>query len=493
MRRLFALLLGISLLAGLGQPANAQAAQIDKAYTYNEDDKAVPSPNSYQFKTIINAQSLGIDSFSSAQDLFVDSQDQIYLLDSGKKRVIWIDENYELVHIIDSFTWKDEPLTLADGAQGIFYREATQSLYIADTNNNRIIVCDRTGAVSQVYTKPETALLDNGLPYAPTKLVVDELGLMYVLTLNVNTGALMIDSENQFLGFYGVNAIKETLELKIEHMWRSIMNTTQNSQSEVSFQPTELANLYWSDDFFIYAVSPVTDTVESPVVKLNPVGENVLDGTEFGDSPDEEYEDVPIFTDITADAGGVFTVLDLTSGKIYQYDEECTLMTVFGGLGYQKGLYQLPVSIESNSGGDILVLDAKKNTITVMEQTYYGEKIREALFLYNDGLYEEALECWFEILRMNANYSLAYVGIAEAYLSMGEYRLAMDYFYQGGDKDGYSEAKTAMWREVLRNSFAFVAAVVVVIMLLILCYDGIKKYSKLTVQTLKKKRKGVES
>ena len=457
-RRVVPILSGLILLTGLLRPVQAQAIQPDTAYTYNNDNEAVPSTNAFQVKVILDGDSLACGGFSGGQDIFVDSEDQVYLLDSGKRRVIWFDENYELVKVIDTFTWNGEPYTLANGALGIFFHEPSKSLYIADTQNNRIIVCDRDGVISKVYEKPESKLLDNGLPYAPRKIIVDNMGIMYVLSQNINTGALLIDKNNNFLTFYGVNEIKETTKVVLEYKLRRFMTEEQRSQSENSFQPTELTNLYWTSDRFVYAVSPVSETIETPVVKLNAVGDNVLTGDYYADLSVNEGlktpKSTPIFADITADSEGVFTILDTKSGKLYQYDSSCNLLAIFGGLGTQQGLFSSPTAIECNSRNEILVLDSSKNTITVMEQTYYGQKIREALFLYNDGQYEAALEPWFEVLRMNANYSMAYVGIGKAYMSMEDYAQAKYYFRLADDKENFALAKEALREVTMRKHFA---------------------------------------
>ncbi|MBO5197658.1 MAG: hypothetical protein J6B85_03945 [Lachnospiraceae bacterium] len=493
MKRLLGILLGLIVLTGIVSPAYAKASLPDQAYTYDSENTAVPAPNSFQVKTIISEVTLGCDVFSDPQDLFVDSEDQMYILDSGKCRVLWINENYELVKIIDTFSWNGEPLTLAKGAQGLFYQETTGNLYISDTNNNRIIVCDRTGEVSRIYEKPITDLLEEGVEYKPAKIIVDNMEIMYVISQNVNTGALLIDSDNTFLGFYGVNSIKNTLEVQIEFMWRSIMTEEQIRQSQVSFQPTGFNNLYWTKDRFVYAVSPVSDTIESPVVKLNALGKNVLQGDTFGDLADTSITQNPIFIDITADDEGAFTVLDSSTGKLYQYDNSCNLLSVFGGLGSQKGLFTLPIAIESNSKNEILILDSKKNTVTVMEQTYYGEMIRDALSLYNAGRYEEALEPWLEVLRMNANYNTAYIGIGKAYMNMKEYEQAMYYFELVEDTENYAMAKSRLRGEKLQEHFAVIAGAVILVMLIILGYDGIKKNVAAFYQQIKQRQKGERS
>lgn len=86
---------------------------------------------------------------------------------------------------------------------------------------------DLEGTVRDVYEKPVSSLLEEGVPFAPKKLIVDNTGMLYVLSKNVNTGALLIDQDHRFLGFYGTNDVKETLTVRMERLWRGIMTEEQ--------------------------------------------------------------------------------------------------------------------------------------------------------------------------------------------------------------------------------------------------------------------------
>lgn len=472
-------------------PTYAYAMQPDEAYTYSRDGRVVPSVNVYKVYTIIDAEKMGCTPLSGAQDIFVDEKDYVYILDSGNKRVVILDENYRCVRELTEFFWKGEVLQLADGAQGLFYRDETQLLYIADTKNNRIIVSDLDGNVIRLHEKPVAAVLDANTDFAPRKIIVDNMGLIFVTSVNVNTGALLIDEENNFLGFFGTNAIKETFEIKMEYLWRSILTDAQNAQSQFSFQPTEFYNIFWSNDRFVYAVSPVSDTVASPIVKLNALGKNTFSTeTEFGDIGAKGSSLKPVFADITVDNEGVFTILDLSRGRLFQYDDSCNLLAIFGGLGSQRGLFTTPVSIESDSLNRILVLDAEKNNVTVLDQTFYGKKIRQATALFNEGRYREALEPWFEIIKMNANYDLAYVGIGKAYMKLDEYELAKENFRLAGDREGYSEAKEALRMVWLRENFSLIVCVVLLLMMATLFSGSIKKLSVKVIQRIRQGKGG---
>lgn len=483
MRKTIVFLLALALVLTSSGVA-VSAAQPYRTYTYDEDSTPVPSTNAYQVMTVIDAAAMGLDTpLKDARDIFVDNSDRVFIMDSGNSRILVLDQNYKCIIELDKFKLNEElaakygkeEITLKKGAAGLFFRESNKLLYIADTENDRIIVSDLEGNVSKIYEKPVDELLDPTQQFKPKKVIVDNMGIMYVTSGNINTGALLIDSAGSFLGFYGTNKLKETSEMKAERFWRSLM---KQAASYETFQPVEFNNIFWSEDRFVYTVSPLTDSVESSVSKLNALGNNVFpQAIDLMTLQTDRKLNRIVLQDITVDNEGAVTVVDSNNCRLYQYDEGCNLLAVFGGRGYQQGLFLQPVSIDSDSQNRILILDAdkNKNTITVMEQTFYGQMIREANRLYNLGLYQESIEPWNEVLRMNANYTQAYVGLGKAYMSLGEYKQAMEYFELGKDAVDYGEAKALLRDEIIRRNFALVAAVVVIGMFMILGWDAIVK------------------
>ncbi len=484
MRKTIACLLALVLVLTSSGMA-AFAAQPDRTYTY-EEDTPVPSTNAYQVMTVVDEAVMGTTPMKDARDIYVDNDDQVFVLDSGNSRVLILDKSYRCVKELKEFKYGEETLTLAAGAEGVFYREEKQLLYIADTENNRILVTDLEGNVDKVFGRPldKDGILDANLPFKPKKIIVDNMGIMYVTSANINTGALLIDGAGTFLGFYGTNKLKETAAMKVERLWRNILKQAVSAET---FQPVEFNNIFWSEDRFVYTVSPLVESVATSVSKLNALGKNV-----FPQAIDlftlNKTRNITTMTlqDITVDNEGAVTIIDGTSGHLFQYDEGCNLLAVFGGKGYQQGLFQQPISLESDSDNRLLVLDSGKNTITVMEKTFYGEMIRSANYLYNQGLYYESIQPWEEVIRMNANYTQAYVGLGKAYISLGEYEKAMEYFELGKNPEGYGEAKALLRDEIVRKNFALVAAVVITGMILILGWDGISKITSKLYWRLRK-------
>ena len=497
MRKKLLCLLLVTVLVLSSTGIAAFAAQPDRTYTY-EDSEAVPSTNIYQVKTIVD-ETLMTERMQKPTDIFVDNSDRVFILDEyvvkGEDnqsknycRVLILNKDYTLNKQLKEFTYGEETLTLAAGAKGIFYRESNSSLYIADTENDRVLVSDLDGKVSKIFVLPQDELLEKAKSFKPQKIIVDNMGIMYIASGDPETGvngAMMVDSANNFLGFYGTNKLKMTAAMQMEFFWRSILTDAMNKQSTESFQPVEFFNLFWSEDRFVYAVSPVLENLEASIVKLNALGNNVfVENIDFYTITKNTKKSMRL-VDLTVDQEGVFTVVDAESGRLYQYDENCNLLGIFGGIGYQKGLFTSPAALECDSENNLLIVDDVKCTITVMEQTYYGQMIREANNLYNEGRYVESVEPWRDVLRMNPNFIRAYVGMGKACLAMdndeamamfnkGKYEQAMEYFMNGKDQEGYAEAKAGLRDEIVRANFGLVAAVVILAMICILGYDQIK-------------------
>ena len=64
----------------------------------------------------------------------------------------------------------------------------------------------------------------------------------------------------------------------------------------------------------------------------------------------------------------------------------------------------------------------------------------EAVVLYNDGLYQEAVPLWKEILKENSNYYMAHLGLGKAAYVSGDWETAMSEMKVALDQENYSEA-----------------------------------------------------
>ncbi len=167
---------------------------------------------------------------------------------------------------------------------------------------------------------------------------------------------------------------------------------------------------------------------------------------------------------------GFFTLLDATRSRLFQYDSGSNLLYAFGIKGTQQGTFNNPVAVE-NQGDCILVLDAGLGGIHVLQPTVFGQGVRTAITLYNDGRYEDAAGYWERILSQDAYYALANIGMGKVHERTGNFTLAMRYYRAGSDRDGYSSAFLARREAFTRDNFLLI--LIGVIIMLSACNDGI--------------------
>jgi tetratricopeptide (TPR) repeat protein len=121
------------------------------------------------------------------------------------------------------------------------------------------------------------------------------------------------------------------------------------------------------------------------------------------------------------------------------YDFQGNLLYAFGGLGNREGNFTMPVALD-RMGDALYALDFRTAALTRFELTGYGAKINEALNEYKAGHYELSARIWEDVLKMNGNYDLAYIGIGRAAMRQGQYQKAMKYYKSKNFQEGYGKA-----------------------------------------------------
>jgi tetratricopeptide (TPR) repeat protein len=145
------------------------------------------------------------------------------------------------------------------------------------------------------------------------------------------------------------------------------------------------------------------------------------------------------FVDVVAFDNDSYACFDRIRGRIFIYDFQGNLLYAFGGLGNREGHFTMPVALDRM--GDVLyALDSRTAAITRFELTSYGAKINLALNEYKEGRYDSSARVWEDVLKMNGNYDLAYIGIGRAALRQGEYQKAMKYYKLKNYREGYGKA-----------------------------------------------------
>ena len=434
----------------------------------------------YEFETTITAASLGITDFKEPNDIFTDTKGLIYIMDSGNGRVVVVNPDYTLHSVIDSLTFNDQALTFV-GAKGIFVTE-DQTIYIADTENARVIVTGLDKTVKKVLLLPDADVIPENFSYRPNKIAVDTKGYVYILSEGSYYGAVLYKPDGSFNGFYGSNSVEGSILGVFEKIYEKIFVSDMKKANAEQELPYCFTDISIDDENFIYTATGAVSTQKTnagQLKKLSPGGTNVLkdktgskvtsaEGVNFSDGGGVKYPmstgyfawRVTDLCSMDVDKDGYMYGLCRTYGHIFIYDQDCNLLSVFGGgisVGLQQGTFVKASSIHINDlTQDVLVVDTSNLNVTVYKETEYGNWVKTAQNLTNAGNYSDAKEYWNKALTYDRNLQLAYRGLARAALVEEDYELCLEYAKLGFDQDTYGSAYKYVRNDYLTNNFVWI-------------------------------------
>lgn len=340
--------------------------------------------------------------------------------------------------------------------------------------------------------------------FKPTKVALNSSGVCYCIAKNAYEGLIEFGDNTEFNRYVGKNTVTADA---IKQLWSSIWSEEQYASQALDL-PSMFNNITVSPDGFLYATSnpdgdsykavnlvKVINTKGNDIMKRNgyvaPDGDAVFlntsteDGVVLGSS---------VLTAVGVSKTGNFTVSDSKRGRLFTYDSEGNLLYITGdqpggnkytGSGGLSNCIISPIAVDylyrTTVDGDeeetVIVLDNSSNSILLFETTEFGQAVNTATYLYQTGQIEDQIvknekgeevvvkgaeSYWREVIRMNTNYELAYLGIGKALNRRGEYKEAMKYFELAHNATYYSKAFNSYRDAVLNENFNLLMAVIMV-------------------------------
>lgn len=464
---LLAVVMGVLCL-----PQQVQAAESGISITVDEEMNFIPIPAVYEVAAVW--KDFGDYGYlDHAEDLFMDENDILYVADTGNQRILKISPDGG---VLAEYT--EGAGVSFRNPKGVFvYNDGT--IWVADSGNYRIMQIDQDGNDVAVYYKPDSTLLEDSFSFSPEKIAVSNTGYIYVLK---GSNLMLMDSNNDFRGYVGSVAVTFSFQ---RFLIRTFGSQSQ-IESTIKQEPSAYNNFTIASDGFVYGVL-ASDENTGQIRKINSVGTNVYPDGDYGFyySTDGTSTLYASFSDINVMDTGIITLCDSSLGLLYQYDQDGQLLAVFGGSGTTKGTYQNPISVESDSEGRLYVLDYSANTITVLEPTRFISLIHQAVYLYEEGRYEESKAYWMEVIDIDSNYAIAHSGYGNILYKEENYKEAMQQFYLANDKEGYSKAYAEYRHDIFRNYFGWIVLVIVVAVTVVcICYVKLRKWAAATAYAI---------
>lgn len=460
-----AILLAIVSAGGVGL-ASEFGFHVQRTDRGEGGSRLVPSPKPYVFDRSYEYLNL-----SGPQDLFYDGT-YLWIADTGNNRIIKLTKDGELLMEVRNIIGGDNNEVNALGGrrfsapEGLFVNGEGQ-IFVADTGNRRVVELNPDGSLARIFPQPSSVLLGSDFDYRPTKVIQDQRDYLYVVNRSDYRGIVLLDREGSFRGFFAPNKVGFSLRRVLIRLF-----ATEAQREKLSKElPAPHSNITLSPNGYIY-----TSTMYAPInqiKKLTGVGTDVMNREAVGDMrygfPISRANRVvdPSFVDLAVNDKGIITAIDAANGIIYQYDDDRNLLTMFGGKGEENGKFGYPVSVETDQEGNLYILDKDRNNLQIFRPTYFANLVHEASELYVDGRYTEAEEPWREALRLNTNYNLAHSGIGKAFERIGRWEEALVEYRFGQDRGGYSTIFGKLRHEWVRDNF-FIAVLIVAFGLVLL-------------------------
>ena len=460
------------------------AATPYQTHTYMATSKqALNSPDAYVPARAVDADYMGLkfNDTTTLQDLFVDPDQNVYIVDSGNASVYVLDRYYKHQFTISNFI---NGYSVADSftdPRGVFADEET--IYVCDTGANRLVLFDRKASLEagepvfdRIITRPTSKLFGEDAIYRPVACVVDDYGRIYVVSDSTYQGIIVMTQDGQFTGFIGAQTVSVN---KFDILWRRFMSEEQ-IKSRITYVSTEFNNISIDDDGFIFittssiaaadqykSISSSSGTY-SPVKMLNTAGKEVMKRNGFYSPVGEVVSSssaVSKIVDVAIGPEGTWTIIDEKRSKSYTYDSNGNLLFAFGDTGSQLGNLKTVRAVDYQ-GDKLLLLDSTAKSFTVYNRTEYGDILIAALKNTNERQYDKAIDYWFEILQRNSNFDAAYIGIGQSYYRDGNYEEAMTYYKSAYDTANYSDAYRELRSEWISKYLIIIPIVIIAVVLL---------------------------
>lgn len=380
----------------------------------------------------------------SPSDIYIDRNDFLYIADTDNKRVVVLTSELRLDRIIGE--------GILQRPTGVFVDEQAR-IYVADYGKSLVFQFAPTGELVASFGRPVSPLFGKNSPYRPLKVAVDRRGNIYVIGDGTTDGVIQFSPYGEFLGYYGANQARANLRLALQ---RQFFNEEQRARLFRNLPPSP-TNIAIDGKGLIYTVTQGDGGAS--VKKLDISGSNML--------PTQMLYSA-LFVDLyVGPIGNIFALSQ--DGWVFEYDSEGNLIFIFGGKdsGRQRlGLFTNPSGIAVNSKFEVFVVDRERNNLHVFTRTEFTTQVHQALALYNEGHYVQSQEPWRYVLRLNNLFDLAHAGIGHGYYKLEDYAQALASYEIANNKVGYSNAFWELRNTWLQQHFGSIILLMVLLLVI---------------------------
>ena len=472
------------------------------------------TPNYNSAKAAYDKRYKELSTISNPADIEVDSNGNVYIVDTGNSRIIVLNRYYRVKMIIAGFENAHGVYDALSSPQGVYItpdkvvagETIAGKIYVCDTVNNRIVTFTHEGEFVSIIPRPQSQLFGDTAIYTPTAMAVDRYDRLYVVSPTTTEGIIVMTEEGEFTGFIGAQKVSIS---GWDKLWRKFQTDEQAAQSEENIS-SAFNNITLTEDF-IYVTTDKIDEKDqiasinsksgefAPVKMLNAAGDEIMRRNGFfapaGEvdhmrmSMDDDIYGSSKILDVAVGPEKTWSIIDNKRSKVFTYDFDGNLLFAFGDMGRQLG------NIKQNALAGIvyqeekmLLLNQEEATFTVYDRTEYGDILAQALRNQNNRQNDKAIDDWTEILKRNSNFDAAYIGIGNAMYREGKFDESLTYFQSAYDTENYSNSYKEIRKEWISKYILWIPVGVIVLCVAWVKFMGFANKVNKRVATTKGKR-----
>ena len=386
--------------------------------------------------------SLGL---SKPSDLVITDDGIIYICDTGNSRIVLYDiKNNKVVNEISGAPMKTPT--------GVFVTRSGD-VYVADKGAKAVLKYDKGLKHVASFERPtEPSFADTN--FDPLKVAVDNAGNMYIIGEGVYNGIIQMAPTGEFLGYFAVN---KTL-ISFSQMLQKVLFTRDQLANLSMTVPTTFSNIFVDEkEGIVYSTSMNND--ENCLKKHNTSGGNMFKNGTVG------WSDL---SDVYVDKNGIIYT-STQRGYIQIYSKDGEFIFEFGSFVTGTdiaGLFTSLPALAVDPDGYIWAVDGDKGYLQSFRPTDYATTTYDAMAYYESGRYEESLEAWSEVLRLNQMSMLAHNGVGKALFHAQRYEESLEHFKVAENRDYFSEAFWEVRNETIQKTLPYVFVGIIILIIL---------------------------
>ena len=268
----------------------------------------------------------GNTKLAGATDIVSDHEGNLYIADTGNNRIVILNSyDYKAIGIIKTYTDEYGKTQNFSGPQGVFVTDPTimvdgsQEIFVCDTGNRRIVVFDSNYQYVRTIEEPDSPLLSEG-DFTPYAIAVDIYGRIFIVSRNCTKGIIVLSSDGEFTGFIGAQKVTTNI---IDVIWDSFKSDEEREYDSLNLA-VPFNNITVDEHGFVYVTINFTEKEDlsqqlssiksknasySPVKKLNSRGVEIMKRNGFFDPGGE------VLTGASATYNNVSKIVDVALGN----------------------------------------------------------------------------------------------------------------------------------------------------------------------------------